>query len=100
MILAMVLLSAIPLAPRTDVRTVTLICEPGWRAGAVGQVGGVSFSVQCQNGRGKARLVGVSGTTYSARVGVESDIVAADCFYSGDAAEVDVSCLEVQLSIR
>jgi hypothetical protein len=98
--LAVFLLSVIPLAPRTDVRTVTLICGQGWQAGAVGQVGGVSFSVQCQNGRGKARLVGVSNTSYGARVGVESDIVAADCFYSGDAAVVDVSCLEVQLSIR
>ena len=67
--LAVILLSVIPLAPRTDVRTVTLICEQGWQAGAVGQVGGVSFSVQCQNGRGKARLVGVSGTSYAARMG-------------------------------
>jgi hypothetical protein len=98
--LAVILLSVIPLAPRTDVRTVTLICDQGWQAGAVGQVGGVSFSVQCQNGRGKARLVGVSGTSYAARMGVQSDSVAADCFFSGETTAADVSCLEVQLTIQ
>jgi hypothetical protein len=33
-------------------------------------------------------------------MGVESDAVAGDCFFSGDASTVSESCLDVRLSIR
>ena len=95
------LLAAVILAGRpTDLKTVTLTCQPGWRSGAGGQYGGVGFNVQCDNGRGTVKLRGVTGTGYSVRMGVESDEVGADCFYSGDAATVNESCLAVRLSIH
>ena len=96
------LLAAVIFAGRpADVKTVTLICQPGWRAGAGGQYGGVAFDVQCDNGRGTARLRGVSGTAYNVRMGVESDSIAADCAFGPDsAATVSVSCAAVQLTIR
>ena len=86
-------------AAAPDVKTVVLECQPGWRATAVGQYGGVGFEVSCRNGRGHERLLGAVGTAYSVRVGVEGD-VAADCFYPGDAATVDVSCAAVRLTVR
>ena len=90
------LLAAVIFAGRpTDVKTVTLICQPGWRAGAGGQYGGVGFDVQCDNGRGTVKLRGVTGTTYSVRMGIESDSTAADCFFSGDAATVSEACASV-----
>lgn len=95
------LLAAVIFAGRpTDVKTVTLICQPGWRAGAGGQYGGSPFDVQCDNGRGSVRLRGVTGTTYSVRMGVESDSIGADCFFSGDAATVNEACVAVRLSIH
>jgi len=81
-------------------KVVELICMPGWRAGAGGQYGGVGFDVTCSNGRGRARLVGTSGTGYSVRMGVESSSGAADCFFSGDEEIVDRTCAAVRLSIR
>ena len=87
-------------APPTGVKSVVVQCQPGWRATAVGQYGGVSFAVSCQNGRGNGRLTGTVGTAYGMRVGVESEIGAGDCAYSGDAATVEVSCLDVRISIR
>jgi hypothetical protein len=87
-------------APPRSTRTATLQCQPGWRAQAVGQYGGVGFSVSCNNGRGNDRIVGPVGTAYAARVGVESDSGGFDCAYSGDSATVDVSCAAVRLTIR
>ena len=92
--------AAVPLAPRTDVKTVSLICSPGWRASAGGQYGGVGFTVDCRNGRGNARLVGTVGTAYNARVGVESESIGADCAFFGDAASASHTCVEVTLSIK
>lgn len=90
------LLAAVIFAGRpTNVKTVTLICQPGWRAGAGGTYGGVGFNVSCDNGRGQVRLGGVVGTTYSVRMGVESDSTAADCFFSGDSATVSETCASV-----
>lgn len=95
------LLAVVVFARPTDVKTVTLICQPGWNAGAGGQYGGVGFDVHCDNGRGTARLRGVTGTTYSVRMGVESDTIAADCAFTGDAATVSETCAGVvQLSIQ
>jgi len=99
--LGLFLLGAVIFAGRpTDVKTVTLICQPGWRSGAGGQYGGVAFDVQCDNGRGTVKLRGVSGTTYSVRMGVESDSIAADCAFADSAPTVSVSCAAVQLSIH
>ena len=84
-------------APET--KTIVLQCQPGWRATAVGQYGGVGFEVSCRNGRGHERLVATAGTAYSVRVGVEGD-VAADCFYPGDSPTVDVTCAAVRLTVR
>jgi hypothetical protein len=87
-------------APPGGVKTITLSCSRGWRGSAVGQYGGIGFWVSCENGRARQRITGVTGTAYSTRVGVESDEVGADCFYSGDALTVNESCLQVRLSIR
>jgi hypothetical protein len=95
-VLGLAMLAAAP----TGVKSVTLICEPGWRGGASGQYGGVGFFVACDNGRGRARLLGTSGTAYSARVGIESDQIAADCFLTGDSATVDRTCGPIRLVIR
>jgi hypothetical protein len=84
---------------RPDIKTVTLDCSPGWRAGAGGSYGGVPFDVTCKNGRGNARLTGVSGSDYTVRMGVEGD-VAADCAYSGTEPTLDVTCVAVRLTIR
>lgn len=95
------LLAAVIFAGKpANVKTVTLTCSPGWRASAGGQYGGVGFTIDCQNGRGTRRLVGTTGTTYSVRMGVESDAVGGDCFYSGDAQAVNETCLQVRLSIH
>ena len=85
--------------PRT-VKTATLVCQPGWRAQAVGQYGGVGFFASCNNGRGNDRIVGPVGTAYGVRMGVESESGAFDCAHSGDAATVDVPCAAVRLTIR
>ena len=82
------------------VKTATLQCTPGWRGQAVGQYGGVGFSVGCNNGRGNERILGSVGTAWSLRMGVESDAVGVDCAQSGDSATVDFSCAEVRLTIR
>jgi len=87
-------------APTRSVKTATLACTPGWRGQAVGQYGGVGFSVACNNGRGTDRIVGPVGTAYAMRMGVESDTGAADCAFSGDSPTVDVSCAQVRLTIR
>jgi len=89
------LLAAVLFARPTDVKTVTLVCQPGWRAGGGGQYGGVGFNVACDNGRGTVKLRGVTGTAYSVRMGVESDTIAADCAFTGDAATVDETCAGV-----
>src|SRR5262249_51530231 len=69
-----------------------LDCSRGWRASAQGQYGGTGFALSCQNGRGQQRLVGVTGTAYSVRIGAESSSTALDCFFTGDAATVSESC--------
>lgn len=79
-------------APDPTTRTVTLICSKGWRGSAVGDYGGVSFGVSCNNGRGRERLTGVSSTAYSVRMGAESDAIAVDCFFTWDAPTVNESC--------
>lgn len=89
---------AVPPDPST--KTVQVDCRNGWSGGAVGQYGGVSFGVACNNGRGKVRLQGTSGTAYSIRMGAESDTVALDCFFTGDSANVNESCGEVRLTVR
>ena len=93
-------LSLIALAAPPNVKTVTLDCAKGWRAGAGGTYGGVAFDVACKNGRGSVRLADPVGTAYSIRVGVESASIGADCAYSGDAATVDETCVEVRLTVR
>ncbi len=97
-----VLAVAIPVlvAAAPTVKTATLQCSPGWSGQAVGQYGGVSFFVSCNNGRGNERILGSVGTAWSYRMGVESDEIGADCAQSGDSATVDVSCAEVRLTIR
>jgi len=81
-------------------KTVAMQCVTGWRGSAVGQYGGVGFSVSCNNGRGVGHLNGTSGTAYAARVGVESASVALDCAFSGDAATAEHSCGPVVLTIE
>jgi hypothetical protein len=92
--------AAVAPAARGDVKIIELICQPKWRGFAVGQYGGVGFSVSCQSGRGRVRVEGFTGTTYSARMGVESPSIAADCIFNGDAASAQHACAEVVLSIR
>ena len=89
-----------PAAPPTDSATVQLICTQGWRGSAGGTYGGVSFTISCDNGRARQRLTGTTDTTYSVRMGAESDAVAVDCFFTGDAAAVSESCGGVRLLIH
>jgi hypothetical protein len=95
-----ILPQAPPLAAPPGTQTVVVQCRQGWRGDAGGQYGGVAFQVSCQNGRAQQRLSGIVGSAYSVRMGVESDAVAGDCFFSGDASTVSESCLDVRLSIR
>ena len=92
--------AAVAPTARGDVKVIELICQPKWRGFAVGQYGGVGFGVSCQSGRGKVRIEGFDGTGYSARVGVESPSIGADCIFSGDAATAQHACAEVVLSIH
>ena len=93
-------LSLIAVAAPPNVKTITLDCAKGWRAGAGGAYGGVAFDVTCRNGKGSVRLADPVGTAYSIRVGVESASTGADCAYSGDAATVDETCVAVRLTVR
>jgi len=97
------LMTALPTAeaapPGDAAKTVTIVCQPGWRGSAGGVYGGVSFAVGCSNGRGNERLRGVTGTAYSIRMGVESSSVGVDCAFSGDSATVSETCAEVGLRI-
>ena len=86
-------------APRGS-KTVTIDCAPGWRAGAGGSYGGVPFSVTCKNGRGSAHIDNPRDSAYTIRMGVESDVVAADCGWSGASAFVAETCAEVRLTIH
>jgi hypothetical protein len=86
--------------PIRSSKRVVIDCQHGWRGGAGGSYGGVAFDVNCNNGRAQAVLDETVGTAYSIRMGVESASVGADCFYSGDAANVSVSCIDVRLTIR
>jgi len=86
--------------PDDSTKTARLACKPGWRGTAVGEYGGVGFSVSCENGKGQTRLTGVVGTAYSVRMGVESDAVGVDCFFTGDSGNVRETCAEVTLTIR
>jgi hypothetical protein len=87
-------------APPDKGAKVQIACKHGWRGGAGGSYGGVSFSIDCDNGRSTVQLGGTVGTAYSIRMGVESDTTAIDCFFSGDAESVNESCGEVRLTIR
>lgn len=78
--------------PTPRPRMAILDCGLGWRASAQGQYGGAGFALSCQNGRGQQRLVGVTGTAYSVRIGAESSSTAIDCFLQGDAATVNETC--------
>ncbi|MDX1997092.1 MAG: hypothetical protein SF066_05185 [Thermoanaerobaculia bacterium] len=97
-------LSALPgsvaAAPEGATKTVVLACAQGWRGSGGGSYGGVSFTVFCNNGRDIVHLTGVVGTAYSVRVGAESSSVGIDCFFTGDAANVNESCGQVRLSVR
>jgi len=92
--------SAAAAPPSSTAKFAQAICKPGWRGTAVGQYGGVSFSVSCDNGRGSTRIADTAGTAYSIRMGVESATGAVDCFFSGDAARVQEACADVRLTIR
>ena len=100
--LALVLLAFPLLSAAPAVKTATLQCTPGWRGQAVGQYGGVGFSVSCNNGRGNERILGSSGTAWAFRMGVENDAIGAgDCAQSGDSTSVDFTCANaVRLTIR
>jgi len=88
----------IPGPPTTH--TVELNCQPGWRASAAGQYGGVAFGIACNNGKARVQIEDTGATDYSVRIGVESDTVAVDCFYSGDSATVSESCFSVMFRVH
>ena len=87
-------------AAPTPSKKVQLICGSGWRAGAGGSYGGVAFNLSCSNGKSTQMLDGTVGTAWSARVGVENDSIAADCFFSGDSQNVNETCVEPRLVIK
>lgn len=86
--------------PDSGKKQVQLACKPGWRGSVAGQYGGVSFGLACDNGRSTAILDGTVGTAWSARIGVESETGAYDCFLSGDSAVVQERCVDVRISIK
>jgi len=85
--------------PRTG-KVVELVCRPGWRASAAGNYGGVGFGLACNNGRARVSIEESGLTSYSVRIGVESDSAGFDCFFTGDAQTVNETCAEVMLRIR
>ena len=95
-----ILPQAPPLAAPAPSVTVVLQCGNGWQGTAVGQYGGVGFGVSCRNGKAQQRLTGMTGSAYTVRTGVQSSSIGADCAWSGDAASVNESCLDVRFSIR
>jgi len=99
-IAATITLGVVALAAPPNTKTITLDCGRGWKAGAGGAYGGIPFIITCKNGRGSARIADPIGTAYSVRIGVESDSVAGDCAFSGDAASAEHTCVEVVLTIR
>ena len=86
--------------PNKTSKQVRLACKNGWRGSAVGEYGGVPVSIGCNNGRATQRLDMTAGTAYSIRMGAESQTVAIDCLFTGDAPRVNESCGEVRLTIR
>jgi hypothetical protein len=87
--------------PDGSQKTAILDCGHGWRGSAQGQYGGAGFTLSCQSGRDRQRLDGVAGTTYSVRMGAESESTALDCFFTGDAASVNETCGGVvRISVR
>jgi len=78
--------------PERNQKTVVLDCSHGWRSSAQGQYGGVGFTLFCQNGRDRQKLVDVTGTAYSVRIGAESESTALDCFFTGDAGGFNETC--------
>lgn len=87
-------------APLDGSKKIQIACKHGWRGSAAGTYGGVPFSIGCDNDRSMLTLDGAVGTSYSARMGVEEFGGAYDCFYSGDARNVNESCAGVRLTIR
>lgn len=88
-------------APTKTSKTVTIACRNGWRGSAGGSYGGVSFGVDCATDRSTTDIEGVDGTAYSIRMGAENFAQGAvDCFFSGDDANVAVSCGEVRITIH
>lgn len=87
-------------APKPRPKVVEMICKKGWRGSGGGTYGGVGFSLACENGRSKTRLSGTDGNVYSIRMGVENQMGAIDCFFSGDAPNVNEKCGEVTIRIR
>jgi hypothetical protein len=86
--------------PDRSSKRVVIDCAQGWRGGAGGTYGGVAFDVTCNNGKGQTTIDGTVGTAYSIRMGVENSSIGADCAFSGDSPTVNVSCIDVRLSIR
>jgi len=80
---------------------VELLCKNGWRGSIGGVYGGVPFGLDCNYDRISLVITGVSGSAYSARMGVESfEHGAVDCFFTGDSEHVHESCADVRLTIR
>jgi hypothetical protein len=98
LIAASVGLEAAPTDPAS--KQVQMSCRPGWRGGGGGQYGGVSFSLACNSDKTTVVIEGTSGTSYSVRMGAENLAGAVDCFFSGDARNVNETCGEVRLTIR
>ena len=99
---AMLLISfdapAVP--PEDTSKKIQLICKPGWNGGAVGEYGGVTFGLACQNGRATTMIDNTVGTAYTIRMGVENESAAFDCLFTGDAQNVNETCVEVRITIR
>lgn len=86
--------------PDGSTKSAAVACKAGWRGTAVGEYGGVGFSVSCNNDKVETVLTGVEGTAYSIRMGAENLMTGVDCFFSGDARRVRESCGNVTLTIR
>ena len=87
-------------APAKTTKIVELDCKNGYRGSAGGTYGGVSFGIACNYDRQATVIEGVSGTEYSARMGVETFSTAFDCFFGGSAVQVRETCTKVTLIVR
>jgi hypothetical protein len=80
--------------------TVSLKCQIGMEASALGVYGGQSVGLSCKNGKVGKQVIVPVGSVYSFRVGTTLPEGAYDCAYSGDALPVSHDCAGALLTVQ